>query len=187
MKVAGLVSLALGVTLAGAALAQGAGNPSSDDIIKALTPGGADQPKFRGLHILSAKPGGGGGESAGGGSAEAPAIALNVPFALNSAELTPEARDTVRKLAVAINSDQLSTYRFQVEGHTDSSGTPDINLDLSQRRANSVRDDLVSEYHVPANRLVAVGKGQSEPLDPAHPEAADNRRVQIVNLGAAGK
>lgn len=165
-------------------------NPSSDDIIKALTPGNdAGQPRYRGLRILSAKPGGT-GSSATGGTAEAtqaPAISLNVQFALNSAELTPEAKDVVHKLATAMNSEQLSTYRFQVEGHTDSTGTADGNMVLSQARANTVRDDLISEYHVPADRLVAVGKGQTEPLDAADPAAAPNRRVQIVNLGTAGK
>ena len=159
------------------ALAQSGASPSSDDIIKALKPSG--KPQMRGLHILSAQPGGG-GEAA----AQAPAISLNVTFALGSAELTPEAKSIVKTLAAAINSDQLATYKFQVEGHTDSTGTPDGNMALSQARANAVREDLISEYNVPGDRLVAVGKGQTEPLDPANPEAAANRRVQIVNLGA---
>jgi outer membrane protein OmpA-like peptidoglycan-associated protein len=156
-----LGSLVLGLALAGAtpAPAQSAkGNPSSDDIIKALKP-----------------------------ASQAPAISLNVTFELGSAELTPAAKDIVKTLAAAMNSDQLSGYRFQVEGHTDSTGTPDANMDLSQRRANAVREDLISEYNVPGDRLVAVGKGQNEPIDPAHPEAAANRRVQIVNLGASSQ
>jgi outer membrane protein OmpA-like peptidoglycan-associated protein len=177
-----LGSLVLGLALAGAtpAPAQSAkGNPSSDDIIKALKPEG--KPLTRGLHILSAQPNG--GETA----SQAPAISLNVTFELGSAELTPAAKDIVKTLAAAMNSDQLSGYRFQVEGHTDSTGTPDANMDLSQRRANAVREDLISEYNVPGDRLVAVGKGQNEPIDPAHPEAAANRRVQIVNLGASSQ
>ncbi|HLY58093.1 MAG TPA: OmpA family protein [Stellaceae bacterium] len=161
------------------ALAQSPGaNPSSDDIIKALKPTG--KPQMRGLHILSAQPGGG-SEAA----AQAPAISLNVQFMLGSAELTPEAKSVVKTLAAAINSDQLTGYKFQVEGHTDSTGTPDGNMVLSQARANAVRDDLISEYNVSGDRLVAVGKGQNEPLDAANPEAAANRRVQIVNLGAS--
>jgi outer membrane protein OmpA-like peptidoglycan-associated protein len=170
--------LILGFTLvATPALAQStpSASPSSDDIIKALKP--SDKPHFRGLHILSAQPNG------GDAAAQAPAISLNITFALGSAELTPEAKSIVKTLATAINSDQLAGFKFQVEGHTDSTGTPDGNMALSQARASTVRDDLISEYHVAADRLVAVGKGQTEPLDPAHPEAAANRRVQIVTLG----
>ena len=172
-----LIGMALAFTAPPAALA-GPSNPSSDDIIKALRPSGT--PQTRGLHILSAPPSGG-GEAAG----QAPAISLNVTFALNSADLTPAAKDVVKTLATAINSDQLTGYKFQVEGHTDSTGSPDANLDLSQRRAATVRDELIAEYHVAPDRLVAVGKGQTEPLDAEHPDAAANRRVQIVNLGAS--
>jgi outer membrane protein OmpA-like peptidoglycan-associated protein len=175
----GSLALAVAIAVAMPALAQNAapGNPSSDDIIKALKPD--EGMKTRGLHILSAQPAGGGATAT-----QAPAISLNVTFALGSADLTPDAKEVVRRLATAMNSDQLATYKFQVEGHTDSTGTPDANLDLSQRRANAVRDDLIAEYHVSPDKLVAVGKGQTEPLDAAHPEAAANRRVQIVNLGA---
>ena len=181
-----LVAVAAPLALHAQSATKPSANPSSDDIIKALTPGSdAGQPRFRGLRILSAKPGTNGASTADAG--QAPAISLNVQFALNSADLTLDAKDIVHKLATAMNSEQLSSYRFQVEGHTDSTGTADTNLALSQARANTVRDDLISEYHVPADRLVAVGKGQTEPLDPADPSAAANRRVQIVNLGAAAK
>ena len=179
-----LVSLMAAMVAAGSygAFAAGTGSdvPSASEMIDALTPGKSPgQSMTRGLRIISnPKP-------TGEAGANAPAIALNVQFALNSAELTDEAKTVVRNLATAINSDQLASYRFEVQGHTDSTGTPDANLYLSQRRAEAVRDALITEYHVATSRLETVGKGQTEPLDSAHPEAPENRRVQIVNLGAA--
>jgi outer membrane protein OmpA-like peptidoglycan-associated protein len=152
-------------------------NPSSDQLIQALTPESGTPPlKFRGIRLLTAKP-------AGEAEARAPAVALDVKFAINSAELTPEAKETIKQLAAAMKSDQLTAFHFLLEGHTDSSGRRDHNMELSKRRAESVRDYLVASYGIGADRLATAGKGPDEPLDKANPASAVNRRVQIVNLG----
>ncbi len=153
-------------------------SPKSDDLIKALTPGqpNVGQLQVRGLRLLNANPGGAEKPAA------PPAVALDIKFMLGSAELTDGAKQTVAQLAKAINSDQLSKYTFRVEGHTDSTGRPDANMVLSQKRADAVKEFLVDHYGVAADRLTAVGKGQEEPLDAAHPESGVNRRVQIINL-----
>ncbi len=69
----------------------------------------------------------------------------------------------------------------EVQGHTDDTGTPDYNEDLSQRRANSVVRYLV-EHGVAAERLSPRGYGQSRPLAPntTDENRAKNRRVQFV-------
>jgi OOP family OmpA-OmpF porin len=74
---------------------------------------------------------------------------------------------------------------YEIQGHTDSTGDPDANLALSQRRAVAVRDELIDRA-VPAGRLTAVGYGQTRPL--ASPEETDadratNRRVVLVVTG----
>jgi outer membrane protein OmpA-like peptidoglycan-associated protein len=68
-----------------------------------------------------------------------------------------------------------------VEGHTDSRGSDSYNLDLSERRAQSVRDYLVTRG-VSANHCRAVGYGESRPVaDNRTAEGrANNRRVEIV-------
>ena len=68
-----------------------------------------------------------------------------------------------------------------VEGHTDSRGSTSYNQDLSQRRADAVRDYLVQSGY-PADRIQALGKGKGSPIaDNASPEGrANNRRVEIV-------
>jgi OmpA-OmpF porin, OOP family len=153
-------------------------NASSDQLIQALSPAPGTAPlKFRGIRLLTAKP------AASEAEARAPAVALDVKFALNSADLTPQAKETVKQLATAIASDQLSSYHFLLEGHTDSTGTRAHNMELSKERAEAVRNFLVANYHISPDRLEAVGKGPDAPIDPANPASAANRRVQIVNLG----
>lgn len=162
--------------------------PSRDQLIEMLAPHGGAAPAERGLRVKSANPAAAAAESPRATSAAtdggaAPSVALDVKFAYNSAALTDEARDTIRRLGAAFQSDQLSGYRFRVAGYTDASGRPDYNLALSQRRAQAVRDYLVNELHVAPKRLEVVGRGQQDLVDPADPTNAANRRVEVVNLG----
>lgn len=104
------------------------------------------------------------------------AFDLEVTFELGSDRLTPAARKNLDEFAKALADPALAARRFHVDGHTDGRGRDDINLRLSQRRAASVRNYLVSAGIDPA-RLDARGYGKSrpkanDPLDPA------NRRVE---------
>jgi outer membrane protein OmpA-like peptidoglycan-associated protein len=151
-------------------------NPTSNDLIEALSPPpGAPPLKFRGMRLSTAK--------TTDRAESTPAVALDIKFEVNSATLTAPAKDVLKTLAVAMKSDQLATYQFLLEGHTDSTGTATHNMELSRSRAESVRKYLVGTLGVPASRLAASGKGQTEPLDPANPRDPANRRVQVVNLG----
>ena len=105
-------------------------------------------------------------------------------FAFNSAELTPKATGILDELGRALTSPELAAYRFQLTGHTDGVGNPDYNLALSKRRAASVRDYLTRSFGVSPGRLVAIGRGAQQLLDPANPASDANRRVEIVNLGS---
>jgi outer membrane protein OmpA-like peptidoglycan-associated protein len=152
-------------------------NPTSDQLIKALSPQpGAPPLKFRGIRLLTAK-------AAAEPDARAPAVALDIKFGVNSAELTPEAKEVIKQLGTAMASDQLSNFHFQLEGHTDSTGRHDRNVVLSKERAEAVRSYLVANYGIKPERLETVGVGPDAPLDPANPTSGVNRRVQIVNLG----
>jgi OmpA-OmpF porin, OOP family len=165
--------------------------PKADDLIKALTPTGGGKSashatesspgplSVRGIRVLNAAPG-----TAAQAPAHSSAVALDVKFALGSADLTDAAKQTIAELAKAIKSDQLQPYRFKVEGHTDSTGRPAANMVLSQRRAEAVKAFLVKDFDVAPDRLEAMGRGQQEPLDPAHPESGINRRVQVAIIGA---
>ena len=151
---------------------------TSQDFINELTPGpGTPALKFRGLRVLNANPIGQDVD------ASAPAVAVDIKFTLNSAELTDQAKATLKQMAAAMKSEQLTPYHFLLEGHTDTIGSPDYNLTLSKRRAEAVRAYLTSELGVDSSRLQALGRGEDALLDPDHPTSPVNRRVQVVNMG----
>jgi OmpA-OmpF porin, OOP family len=102
-----------------------------------------------------------------------------VHFAFDSASLTSEAKSILDNAANTINS--RSGASFTVEGHTDSNGPDDYNQGLSERRANSVKNYLVSQG-VPASGLSTVGKGESSPVSSNDTRAgrAENRRVDVL-------
>jgi len=113
------------------------------------------------------------------------AAAINVQFAFNSAELTAEATHALDQLGKALTSHDLESCCFQIEGHTDSVGGSDYNRRLSEKRAQSVVSYLKKQFHIDADRMLAVGYGKDKPIasNDTDDGRSRNRRVQIVNLG----
>lgn len=112
------------------------------------------------------------------------AVSITVNFASGSASLSPQAAATLASLGRALASPDLAPYRFRIEGHTDTVGDAGLNLLLSQRRAEAVRDFLVKNFGIPPARLVAAGMGESQLLvaTPDNVPEPANRRVQVLNL-----
>lgn len=104
-------------------------------------------------------------------------------FATNSAELTSRARESLDVLGRALSSVELAKFAFVVEGHADPRGNADLNMRLSQARAESVRRYLVLNHRIASSRLDAIGKGDREILNRSFPAAPENRRVTIINTG----
>jgi outer membrane protein OmpA-like peptidoglycan-associated protein len=106
-------------------------------------------------------------------------FASGILFPFNSTEILPDGRTNLQQLASSLekypNSDIL------IVGHTDSVGTDAYNNDLSQRRALAAQSYLQS-LGVPATRLQATGRGESEPIQSNDTDAgrAQNRRVEIA-------
>ena len=155
-----------------------------DQIIKSLTPTGPSGPT-RGIRLQPAT-GNAGRQQANRHTQAAPAISLNVQFATGSAELTPEAAQVLDNLGKAISDQTLASYRFRIEGHTDTVGTRPYNKELSDRRATAVVDYLATNFHVDRSRLQAVGMGEDGLLVPTPDQTPEprNRRVQVVNIGS---
>lgn len=107
---------------------------------------------------------------------------LLITFPTDSTELTPETQTILDVLARAVQSDALAGFSFKVEGHADARGDAERNQQLSQLRAEAVVDYLISRHGILAERLKAVGKGSSEPLNTARIDAPENRRVTIVTV-----
>jgi len=100
-------------------------------------------------------------------------------FDFDKSDLSDTARMTLRR-----NADWLKnnpSFRVIVEGHCDERGTIEYNLALGQRRANAVREYLVS-LDVPANRLRIVSFGEERPAQLGHDDSAwsMNRRAEFV-------
>lgn len=111
-----------------------------------------------------------------------PSVSLSVNFAHDSYELLPEALDQLAPLGQALKSDQLSKYAFQIDGHTDASGTEAYNQSLSEKRALSVGNYLYESFGIDPKRLSLQGKGESQLFDTANPNSGKNRRVQISTV-----
>ncbi len=103
----------------------------------------------------------------------------DVLFEVDRAELKPGAARTLDQLAAALNDDRRST--ISIEGHTDSTGNPQHNVELSLHRADAVKAYLVQRGVDPA-RVTTQGLGQDYPVASNATEAGrqQNRRVEVV-------
>lgn len=108
-------------------------------------------------------------------------VALPVTFEFASAELTSAGRSILQVAVEALQSPELKSTRFRVEGHTDAVGSSSANNRLSELRALAARDYLISKGVDPA-RLVYVGYGESRLIEGIDPNHGRNRRVEIVRL-----
>jgi len=119
--------------------------------------------------------------TAGAAAGQAGRASILVTFVTDRADLTQPARSALDVLAAAMKSDRLAGVRFTIEGHADPRGSEDHNLKLSQARAESVRDYLISRHGLDASRVQAVGKGSSNLMNKTNIAAPENRRVTIVS------
>ena len=117
--------------------------------------------------------------------AQLPQFAVDIEFENNSVAMEPESYRTIGVIADALHHPLLRHYRFLVVGHTNATGEPAHNLELSLQRANAIKVALMTALAVPAQQLEVVGVGQELPLDGTNPKDAKNRRVQLINLGSA--
>ncbi len=88
-------------------------------------------------------------------------LSADALFAFDKSTLKPEGKEELDKLAVDLSN--VSYDSIHVTGHTDRIGSTKYNQKLSERRANTVRDYLVAKG-IPADRIVAEGKGETQPV-----------------------
>ncbi len=158
----------------------GEGTPSSQQIIQQLTRGIRVGPTTGAPPQIDPQ------QRSEGTTAPAgvPAISISVTFASGSAAITPQAEQALAALGEALASAELASYRFRIEGHTDTVGDARTNQSLSERRAAAVATWLIRRYRIAPERLEARGHGEAELLvaTPDNTPEPRNRRVQVLNL-----
>jgi outer membrane protein OmpA-like peptidoglycan-associated protein len=132
--------------------------------------------------------GGGGGAGAGAGSQQieqelkqqGKAEVYGIYFDFASDQIKPESEPVLQEIADALRHNP--GWKLRVEGHTDNIGGDDYNMDLSHRRAQAVKQALVTRYHIAEDQLAPQGFGATRPKEPNDTLAgrARNRRVELV-------
>jgi outer membrane protein OmpA-like peptidoglycan-associated protein len=107
-------------------------------------------------------------------------VSHGILFDTGSDRLKPESAAVIQSIARGVQASP--GLKLLIEGHTDSVGNADQNLDLSRRRAEAVKAVLISQFKVDASRLTTAGLGATKPLDTNDtPQGrSQNRRVEFV-------
>lgn len=109
-------------------------------------------------------------------------VSYGIYFDVNSDKLKPQSAGTLKEIAGILTDNP--DLKIRIVGHTDADGNDAANLDLSKRRAASVKNALVTAYSIDAARIETDGKGEKEPVAPNDngTNKALNRRVEFIKL-----
>jgi len=108
-------------------------------------------------------------------------VTRGILFDVNKATIKPESMGVINEIVKMMK--EHKDLRLRIEGHTDSDGEKGLNQELSEKRAQAVKDVLV-ESGIESSRLKTKGYGESKPVDDnSTPEGkANNRRVEFVKI-----
>ncbi|WP_423228410.1 OmpA family protein [Rhizobium tumorigenes] len=115
--------------------------------------------------------------------AKLPQMVVEIDFVNDSVAIEPKSYRTLGLIADALHHPNLWAYKFLIVGHASATGGEKHNFDLSEKRADAIKEALATTFAVQPERLYSVGVGEYFPIDAAKAESADNRRVQLFNLG----
>ena len=107
-------------------------------------------------------------------------VTHGILFDTDSDHIKPESAAVIQEVARGLK--QNPGLKVEIDGHTDATGAPAHNMDLSKRRAEAVKNVLVSQFGIDAARLTTAGFGSTKPIDSNNtPQGkAQNRRVEFV-------
>jgi OOP family OmpA-OmpF porin len=109
-------------------------------------------------------------------------VSYGIYFDVNKDVVKPESYGTLKGIAQVLTDNP--DVKIKIVGHTDSDGADAANLDLSKRRAASVKNELAKSFGIDASRIETDGKGESQPIAPNDTPSnnALNRRVEFIKL-----
>jgi outer membrane protein OmpA-like peptidoglycan-associated protein len=107
-------------------------------------------------------------------------VTHGILFDTDSDRIKPESAAVIQSIARGLEANP--DLKVEIDGHSDSTGIAQHNMDLSKRRAEAVKTVLVSQFGIDASRLTTAGFGSSKPVAPnTTPDGkAQNRRVEFV-------
>lgn len=135
------------------------------------------KPYFSNLKITTASP-----DTRSKLITEGKLISYGIYFDVNSDKVKPESYGSLNDIAKVLK--ESPDVQIKIVGHTDSDGDDAKNLDLSKRRAASVKNSLSNEFGIDADRLQTDGAGESMPIVPntTTEQKSKNRRVEFIKL-----
>ena len=109
-------------------------------------------------------------------------VSYGIYFDVNKDVVKSESYGTIKEISTVLTENP--NVKIKIVGHTDSDGDDKSNLDLSKRRAASVRNVLVKEFGIDAARIETDGKGEGEPVakNDSGVNKALNRRVEFIKI-----
>jgi outer membrane protein OmpA-like peptidoglycan-associated protein len=112
-----------------------------------------------------------------------PSIDLKLAFEDQSADITPQTAAELMKLGNVLTSKDLKGNVYLIAAYTDAREDKELSQTLSEQRAAAVKAFLHDRFGIAADRLVTVGYGSSRLRNKDDPLAAENNRIEIINLG----
>jgi outer membrane protein OmpA-like peptidoglycan-associated protein len=109
-------------------------------------------------------------------------VTSGINFDVNSDRIRPDSYGVLKEIANVLKENEA--IKIKIIGHTDSDGDDAKNMDLSKKRAESVRNALINDFQINASNLQTDGKGESSPVSKNDtPEGkAQNRRVEFIKM-----
>lgn len=109
-------------------------------------------------------------------------VTQGILFDIASDRIKPESSGVIKEIATVLKDNP--TVKINIVGHTDSDGDDQKNLDLSKRRAASVKSFLTDEFKIDGSRIQTDGMGESKPVADNNTKEgkAKNRRVEFIKL-----
>jgi outer membrane protein OmpA-like peptidoglycan-associated protein len=110
-------------------------------------------------------------------------VTNGILFNVNAAEIKAESYGVLKEIAGILNENK--DINVKIIGHTDSDGDDANNLELSKKRAESVKNTLAKDFGIDPRRMGTDGKGETEPMEPntSAINKANNRRVEFLKVG----
>jgi len=111
-------------------------------------------------------------------------LPVDVSFAVGSAQISAAATSLLAQFGPVLKRNEQSGNKVVFVGHTDASGSQQLNERLSQQRAEAVRQYFIKDFGVAPSFLAATGVGSAQLKDKESPNSAVNRRVEITTKPA---